>query len=120
MFVRIDGKVNQKDRNAAINLFRTDSSIRVMLLSISCGAVGYVENVSYIQSSSLFYERFGLTFSGHSLDLTVASRVFLMEPQWNPMIEEQALDRVYRIGQTKHVTTVRYIVKDSFEEVNNL
>ena len=43
-----------------------------------------------------------------------------MEPQWNPMLEEQALDRVHRIGQTKPVTTVRYIVKDSFEEVSLL
>ena len=41
-----------------------------------------------------------------------------MEPQWNPMLEEQALDRVHRIGQTKPVITIRYIIKDSFEEVS--
>ena len=40
-----------------------------------------------------------------------------MEPQWNPMAEEQALDRVYRIGQTRDVLAIRYIVKDSIEEV---
>jgi SWI/SNF-related matrix-associated actin-dependent regulator of chromatin subfamily A3 len=40
-----------------------------------------------------------------------------MEPQWNPMSEDQALDRIHRIGQTKEVTTVRYIMKGSFEEV---
>lgn len=40
-----------------------------------------------------------------------------MEPQWNPMAEEQALDRVYRIGQTQDVLAIRYIVKDSIEEV---
>lgn len=40
-----------------------------------------------------------------------------MEPQWNPMLEDQALDRVYRIGQTKTVTTVRYIVEGTIEEV---
>lgn len=40
-----------------------------------------------------------------------------MEPQWNPMAEEQALDRVYRIGQTRDVLSIRYIVKDSIEEV---
>ncbi|KAI9803681.1 MAG: hypothetical protein M1833_000593 [Piccolia ochrophora] len=51
-----------------------------------------------------------------SLDLSVASRVYLMEPQWNPMAEEQALDRVHRIGQTKPVTAIRYIMKGSFEE----
>ena len=43
-----------------------------------------------------------------------------MEPQWNPMLEEQALDRIHRIGQTKPVTTIRYIIKDSFEEVSLL
>ena len=41
-----------------------------------------------------------------------------MEPQWNPMVEEQALDRVHRLGQTKDVTTVRYVIKDTWEEVS--
>ncbi len=41
-----------------------------------------------------------------------------MEPQWNPMVEEQALDRVHRFGQTKDVTTVRYVIKDTWEEVS--
>jgi hypothetical protein len=38
----------------------------------------------------------------------------------NPTIEEQALARIHRIGQKKEVTTVRFIVKDTFEEVNSL
>ncbi|KAH8150923.1 uncharacterized protein LAJ45_05105 [Morchella importuna] len=50
------------------------------------------------------------------LNLTVASRVHLMEPQWNPMVEHQALDRVHRIGQKNEVVTTRYIVKNSIEE----
>jgi hypothetical protein len=53
-----------------------------------------------------------------SLDLTAASRVHLMEPQWNPMAEEQALDRVHRIGQRKKVIAIRYIVSSSIEEVS--
>jgi SWI/SNF-related matrix-associated actin-dependent regulator of chromatin subfamily A3 len=52
------------------------------------------------------------------LDLTAANRVHLMEPQWNPMAEEQALDRVYRLGQTREVLAIRYITKDSIEEVS--
>lgn len=52
------------------------------------------------------------------LNLTAANHVFLMEPQWNPMVEDQALDRVHRIGQTKEVTTVRYIVKNTLEKVH--
>jgi SWI/SNF-related matrix-associated actin-dependent regulator of chromatin subfamily A3 len=39
-----------------------------------------------------------------------------MEPQWNPMMEEQALCRVHRMGQKKEVTTIRYRVRNSFEE----
>ena len=39
-----------------------------------------------------------------------------MEPQWNPMLEDQALDRVYRIGQKKEVTTTRYIVANTLEQ----
>lgn len=41
-----------------------------------------------------------------------------MEPQWNPSLEEQALARVHRIGQTKEVTTVRFIMEDTIETVS--
>jgi len=51
------------------------------------------------------------------LDLTAASRAYLMEPQWNPQTEEQALCRVYRLGQKRNVTTIRYRMLNSFEEV---
>ncbi|KAL6906931.1 SNF2 family N-terminal domain-containing protein [Trichoderma evansii] len=88
--LRFDGKVAQKDRQNVIKRFREDPTIRVLLLTLSCGAVG--------------------------LTLTEASRTYLMEPHWNPTLEDQALARIHRIGQTKEVTTVRFIVKDSFEE----
>lgn len=52
------------------------------------------------------------------LNLTVASQVHLMEPQWNPMVEQQALDRLHRIGQKKEVVTTRYIIKNSIEEAS--
>jgi SNF2 family DNA or RNA helicase len=51
-----------------------------------------------------------------SLTLNEASRAYLMEPHWNPTIEEQALARIHRIGQTRQVTTVRFYMRDSFEE----
>lgn len=50
------------------------------------------------------------------LDLTVGNHAFLVEPQWNPMVEEQALSLVHRIGQTKVVNLVRFIVKNIWEE----
>ncbi|PNP51003.1 hypothetical protein THARTR1_08338 [Trichoderma harzianum] len=88
--IRFDGKVPQKDRQSVIERFKTDPSLRVMLLTLSCGAVG--------------------------LTLTVASRAYLMEPHWNPTLEEQALARIHRIGQMQEVTTVRFYMRDSFEE----
>ncbi|KAM0461239.1 hypothetical protein ACHAPV_004557 [Trichoderma viride] len=88
--LRFDGKVAQKDRQNVIKRFREDPTMRVLLLTLSCGAVG--------------------------LTLTEATRAYLMEPHWNPTLEDQALARIHRIGQTKEVTTVRFIVRDSFEE----
>lgn len=54
---------------------------------------------------------------GASLDLTAASRAHLLEPQWNPAVEDQALARVHRMGQRRPVITMRYLMKDSIEEV---
>lgn len=53
------------------------------------------------------------------LDLTVASRVYLMEPQWNPYIEQQVFARIHRLGQKRPVTTVKYIMRDTLEEVSS-
>ena len=55
----------------------------------------------------------------HRLDLTAASVAYIIEPQWNPMMEEQALGRIHRMGQTKEVKTIRYQMRGSFEEVRN-
>ncbi|KAF5231059.1 hypothetical protein FAUST_9500 [Fusarium austroamericanum] len=41
---------------------------------------------------------------------------YLLEPQWNPAIEEQALARIHRLGQTQEVTTIRFIISGSIEE----
>jgi SNF2 family DNA or RNA helicase len=53
----------------------------------------------------------------HSLDLTAASRVHLLELQWNPSLGDQALARAHRLGQILPVTTIKYIMRNSFEEV---
>lgn len=54
------------------------------------------------------------------MDLTAASCVHLFEPQWNPMVEAQALHRVHRIGQDRDVVITRYIVRNSIENVSIL
>lgn len=53
------------------------------------------------------------------LDITAASGAYIMESQWNPTVEEQALARVNRSGQTKEVTTIRFVMADTFEEVHD-
>jgi SNF2 family DNA or RNA helicase len=52
------------------------------------------------------------------IDLTAASAVHIIEPQWNPMAEAQAVDRVHRIGQRRDITVIRYIVSESIELVS--
>ena len=53
---------------------------------------------------------------GVGLNLTAAQRVFLLDPWWNPAIEQQAMDRVHRIGQEHPVLVTRFIVKGTVEE----
>ena len=48
--------------------------------------------------------------------LTTANKVYVMEPQYNPAAEAQAVDRVHRLGQKRPVETTRYIINNSFEE----
>ncbi|KAI4363969.1 hypothetical protein MLD38_020118 [Melastoma candidum] len=57
-----------------------------------------------------------LKASGTGINLTAASRVYLLEPWWNPAVEEQAMDRVHRIGQKEDVTITRLIARNSIEE----
>lgn len=76
-------------RDKSMRLFREDPNIRVMLVSIGAGGLG--------------------------LNLTTANKVYMMEPQFNPAAEAQAVDRVHRLGQDREVTIKRYIMDDSFE-----
>lgn len=89
-FVRLDGSMTRTARTAAMEKFREDNSVEVMLVSIMAGGLG--------------------------LNLTAANNVYVMEPQYNPAAEAQAIDRVHRLGQKRPVRTVRYIMRDSFEE----
>lgn len=89
-FVRLDGSMTRTARTHAMDRFREDSTVQVILVSIMAGGLG--------------------------LNLTAGNNVYVMEPQYNPAAEAQAIDRVHRLGQERPVRTVRYIMKDSFEE----
>ncbi|KAH7117461.1 SNF2 family N-terminal domain-containing protein [Dactylonectria macrodidyma] len=88
--LRIDGRVTYSERLRILARFAENPDIAVLLMSIGTGSVG--------------------------LNLTVANYVHLVEPQWNPSVEEQAVARAVRIGQTLPVTVTRYIVKRTVEE----
>ena len=53
-----------------------------------------------------------------SLTITSASRIHILEPSWNPAVEDQAIGRKVRIGQSKIPTVIRYLAKDSVEQVS--
>ncbi|XP_069753508.1 helicase-like transcription factor isoform X2 [Narcine bancroftii] len=91
-FARLDGSMPQKRRIIAIESFQSSSpgAPTIMLLSLKAGGVG--------------------------LNLTAASRVFLMDPAWNPAAEDQCFDRCHRLGQTRDVVITKFIVKDTVEE----
>jgi SNF2 family DNA or RNA helicase len=50
------------------------------------------------------------------LTLTAADYVFLFDPWWNTAVEQQAIDRTHRIGQTKNVFSYKLVCKNSIEE----
>ncbi|XP_031232294.1 helicase-like transcription factor [Mastomys coucha] len=92
LFTRLDGSMAQKKRVESIQCFQSTEagSPTVMLLSLKAGGVG--------------------------LNLCAASRVFLMDPAWNPAAEDQCFDRCHRLGQKQEVIITKFIVKDSVEE----
>ncbi|KAJ5292787.1 major facilitator superfamily domain-containing protein [Penicillium atrosanguineum] len=89
-FTRYDGQMRNDHREASLNKLRNNSGTRVLLCSLRAGALG--------------------------LNLTAASRVVILEPFWNPFVEEQAIDRVHRLNQTVDVKIYRMIIKNTVEE----
>lgn len=89
-FVRYDGGMKNDMREAALQALRTDPHTRILLCSLKCGSLG--------------------------LNLTAATRVVILEPFWNPFVEEQAIDRVHRLTQTVDVVVYKLTVADTVEE----
>lgn len=54
----------------------------------------------------------------YSLNLTSANRVFIIEPQWNPSVENQAISRAIRMKQKEHVIVTRYMIRGTVEQVS--
>ncbi|KEZ43834.1 hypothetical protein SAPIO_CDS3994 [Scedosporium apiospermum] len=86
---RIDGQASLQQRRAAMEQFKSDPNCTVMLASMGS--------------------------AGEGIDLISACHVHILEPQWNPMTESQAIGRIHRIGQTQQVSVTRYIVNRSIE-----
>jgi hypothetical protein len=86
----LDGKSTPKARQEAVDTFQNDPDCRVFLISIKAGGTG--------------------------LNLMAADYVYIVDPWWNPAVENQAIDRCYRIGQDKKVIAYRMICKDTVEE----
>jgi SNF2 family DNA or RNA helicase len=84
----LDGQT--RNRQAVIDRFNNDEHIKVFLISIKAGGFG--------------------------LNLTAADTVIIFDPWWNPMVEMQATDRAYRIGQTHPVNVYRLITRGTIEE----
>ncbi|KAH6584992.1 hypothetical protein BASA60_000732 [Batrachochytrium salamandrivorans] len=87
---RYDGTMKRAEREHTLFQFKSNENISVMLISTKCGSTG--------------------------INLTAANFVILVDPWWNPMIEEQAIGRVHRIGQTLPVQVIRLVIKDTIEE----
>ncbi|KZT12677.1 uncharacterized protein LAESUDRAFT_689397 [Laetiporus sulphureus 93-53] len=86
---RLEGTMSPQARDATIQYFMNNVHVTVFLVSLKAGGV--------------------------ALNLTEASRVFLMDSWWNPAVEYQAMDRIHRLGQHRPVQVVKLVVEDSIE-----
>ncbi|KAF2664318.1 hypothetical protein BT63DRAFT_460620 [Microthyrium microscopicum] len=89
-FERIDGGISLQERERILNKFATHRDLHVLIMTTGTGAYG--------------------------LNLTAANRIFIIEPQWNPAVENQAIARAVRLGQEESVQVVRYVMNGTVEQ----
>ncbi|KAI0592763.1 SNF2 family N-terminal domain-containing protein [Biscogniauxia sp. FL1348] len=89
-YLRIDGGCPLAQRQTKLDQFAKEEEIPVLIMTTGTGAFG--------------------------LNLTCANRVFIVELQWNPSVESQAIARAIRLGQDSEVQVTRYVIKDTVEE----
>ena len=87
--VKLAGSMTAKRRTTVLAAFKEDPSVHAILMSLKAG--------------------------GEGLNLQEASHVFLLDPWWNPAIEQQATDRAHRIGQKEPVTVYRFVAQNTIE-----
>lgn len=89
---KFDGRLGMDQREEVLTGFRKKltKGLSILLISLKAGGVG--------------------------LNLTIASKAFLLDPHWNNAVEFQAIDRLHRVGQKKSVKVIRFIMQDSIEE----
>ncbi|KAI8815059.1 adenosinetriphosphatase [Cladochytrium replicatum] len=87
--VKLDGRMGPEQRQAVIDSFMKDPNVTVFLVSLKAGGV--------------------------ALNLTEASRVFVCDPWWNGSVEDQAFDRIHRLGQHRPIKITRLIIENSIE-----
>ncbi|KAI9292890.1 hypothetical protein K502DRAFT_325583 [Neoconidiobolus thromboides FSU 785] len=86
---RLDGRMRPAQRDAIIKTFMQRHEYTVFLISLKAGGI--------------------------ALNLTEASRVFICDPWWNPAVEDQAMDRIHRLGQYRPIQVTRLVVENSIE-----
>ena len=86
----LHGGTSVRERTAMVERFNGDEYIPYMVLTIKAGGTG--------------------------LNLTAANHVVLFDRWWNPAVENQAMDRAFRIGQTRNVFVHRFVAQGTIEE----
>ena len=89
-FLRLDGSTPSQERAAVVARFQAEVGPPILLVSLRAGGTG--------------------------LNLTAADNVYLLDPWWNPAVEDQAADRAHRIGQERPVFVHRLIAAGTVEE----
>ena len=89
-FTRLDGTMSVAKRDGALKVFDNDPGCTIMLASLAVASVG--------------------------LNLVVANTVIMCDSWWAPSIEDQAVDRIYRLGQKRECSVFKLVVKDSIEQ----
>ncbi len=90
-FARYDGSMDMETRATNLTNFKDKKDVGILLVSVKAG--------------------------GEGLNLQEASVVLFMDPLWNNAGEQQAIDRVHRIGQKRRVDVIRYVTKGTVEEL---